>query len=309
MHKMNKLHSYSLADLKYNIKRSKSKQYSRFLKKNIKTQKGSGEHVGNNNKHMFDIEDVYDEDEEIRKIFIGKSDANMCMVGMIFDSTPEEIVIETFNYKKTCNLTADLERVTGVKKMMKTYLKYVKQKYPGLTKAILSDEASFNCIDAITNKIEKIPLYKLYLIKYKSSYYERNHDFIIEKERNSIVHHNNVSKLDTLTFDYDTCITELKTQKITIPDTVCTGLQAQCNGTAITSILHPPGVGLEFNVDGNIDDIIHNQDKYSYEDIKKIVSALAEHKYCEILDIVLEYIFKTNKLTNLSGVLYYKDLI
>lgn len=273
---MNNLHSYSLADLKYNIKRSKSKQYSRFLKKNIKTQKGSGEHIGNNNKHMFDIEDVYDADEQIRKIFIGKSDANMCMVGMIFDSTPEEIVIETFNYKQSCNLTADLERVTGVKKMMKTYLKYVKQKYPALTKAILSDEASFNCIDAITNKIEKIPLYKLYLIKYKSSYYTRNHEFIIEKERNNIVHHNNVSKLDTLTFDCETCITELKTQKITLPD--------------------------------NISDIIHKQSKYSYEDIKKIITELAEHKYCEILDIVLEYIFKTNKLTNLSGALYYKDL-
>lgn len=276
MHKMNKLHSYSLADLKYNIKRSKSKQYSRFLKKNIKTQKGSGEHVGNNNKHMFDIEDVYDEDEEIRKIFIGKSDANMCMVGMIFDSTPEEIVIETFNYKQSCNLTADLERVTGVKKMMKTYLKYVKQKYPALTKAILSDEASFNCIDALSKRLEKIPLYKLYLIKYKSSYYTHNHDFIIEKERNSIVHHNNVSKLDTLTFDYDMCITELKMQKIDLPD--------------------------------NITDIIHKQAEYSYEDIKKIITELAEHKYCEILDIVLEYIFKTNKLTNLSGVLYYKDL-
>ena len=230
---MNKLHSYSLADLKYNIKRSKSKQYSRFLKKNIKTQKGSGEHVGNNNKHMFDIEDVYDEDEEIRKIFIGKSDANMCMVGMIFDSTPEEIVI-------------------------------------------LSDEASFNCIDALSKRLEKIPLYKLYLIKYKSSYYTHNHDFIIEKERNSIVHHNNVSKLDTLTFDYNMCIIELKTQKITLPD--------------------------------NISDIIHKQSEYSYEDIKKIITELAEHKYCEILDIVLEYIFKTNKLTNLSGVLYYKDL-
>lgn len=273
---MQDLHSYSLADLKYNIKRSKSKQYSRFLKKNIKTQKGGGEHVGNNNKHMFDIEDVYDADEEIRKIFIGKSDANMCMVGLIFESTPEEIVIETFNYKQTCNLTGNLERITGVKKMMKTYLKYVKQKYPVLTKAILSDEACFNCIDAITNKIEKISLYKLYLIKYKSSYYMRNHEFIIEKERNSIVHHSNIAKLDTLTFDYDMCITELKEQKITLPN--------------------------------NITKIIIKKPKYSYEDIKKIVVDLSEYKYCEVLDIVLEYIFKTNKITNLQGITYYKDL-
>jgi hypothetical protein len=33
-------------------------------------------------------------------------------------------------------------------------------------------------------------------------------------------------------------------------DTVCTGLVTQCNATASTSFLSPPGVGLKLNVGG-----------------------------------------------------------
>ena len=279
---MDNLHSYSLADLKYNLKRSKSKKYSRFLKKNIKTQKGSGEHIGNNNKHMFDIEDVYDADDQIRKIFIGKSDANMCIVGMIFDSTPDEIVIDNFNYKQTCNLTADLERVTGVKKMMKTYLKYVKQKYPVLTKATLSDKATFNCIDAITNSLEKISLYKLYLIKYKSPYYVRNHEFLFMKEDELIKHTDNLSIInkDSINFNYNKFIAYLEHYKILLPANI-----------------------QECFISEKIDD-----SQYTCDNIKLIITHLTEQKYCKILNYLLDYIFDINTLKKLSGAVYYKDL-
>ncbi len=56
---MNNLHAYIQADLKYNLTRSKSKQYSNLLhtKHNAQTHKkqSGGVIIGNNNKHKFEI--------------------------------------------------------------------------------------------------------------------------------------------------------------------------------------------------------------------------------------------------------------
>ena len=62
----------------------------------------------------------------------------------------------------------------GTYKMMNAFFKYITQYFPNVNKIILTDKSSLNCSNTT------ISLYMLYLLKYNSSYYEKQFNFIIE---------------------------------------------------------------------------------------------------------------------------------
>lgn len=267
-------HSYVQADLKYNLLKSKSKKYARFLKN--KTQKG-GVIVGNNNKHKFDIQ-VDKEDETLTKIFIGNKKNDYCILGLINKDMDTEIIIDTFNYYNSCNITNDLVKSSGMYKMMNIFINYIKAEYPGVTKAILTDEAYFTCTDKFTKQQERINLYAFYTIKYGIPYYVKNHNFQFERKKDEAKHTNNLTLLQDIKFRYKDFISYIKKNEY------------------------------EHDIPESIFTIIDAEKEYDFTGVKKMVVTLAENGYCHILNELLEYIFVTNQIIILRGITYSRAL-
>lgn len=272
---MNHLHSYIQADLKYNFMSENKKKWStQFLKP--RTQKGGvvfGN--GNNNRNKFDIKT--DKEYDAKRIFIGDIKRDVCMIGVIYTSNKTELILQTFNYYKKCNITNDLERGTGVRKMMKTYIKYIKQKYRKVKKIILTDEATFPCIDKLTDKLTDIPLYSYYLFKHGVPYYVLHHNFTFIDKEDEADHTLNLQSLPNIKLNYSNFEKYGSFKNTVIPEEV-------------NSIINP------------------EQEIYSYTEIKKIILDLAEFGYCQILKLLLLHIFINNTLLDLKGTTYYLNI-
>lgn len=279
---MNNLHAYIQADLKYNLTRSKSNQYRNLLyaKHNAQTHKkqgGGGVIIGNNNKHKFEVKvSKYGGDLQI---FIGSASANACVVGVIYSFNKSEIIIQSFGYNKSCNVTNDLERGSGVKKMMKTYLSYIKSKYPKVRTALLTDEAFFPCTDKLTNNSININFYEYYLIKHEIPYYVMHHGFDFYENSVKIVYEDNVKTVQSSKFNYKDFIAYLNhiKYKHEIPET-------------LTEIMDP------------------DVQEYTIEGIRTIIKKLGEYQYCNMLNIFLEYIIDSNNIKRQKAITYYIKL-
>lgn len=269
------IHAYVRADLKYNLLNSKSKKYSRFLKN--KTQMG-GVITGNNNKHKFDIQIDNDEDDTLIKIFIGNKKNDYCILGLIDKEVNTEIIIDTFNYYNTCNITNDLVKSSGMFKMMNTFITYIKAEFPNVKKAILTDEAYFICNDKFTSKSERINLYTFYTIKYGIPYYVKNHSFNFENKKDAQKHENNLTLLNDVTFKYADFLSYLK------------------------------GIDYDHDIPDTLNTILDMKKEYNFSEIKEIVINLADNGYCHILNELLEYIFVSNKMIILRGITYSREL-
>lgn len=110
------------------------------------------------------------------QIFIGsRSD---CLIGKIELDEPHIAYIQYFGYGKHCNIYSNLEKITGSKRMMYAFFKFIVKKHPEVKIIKLTDEATTNCKDI------SIDLYMLYMLKYGVGFYEKQFGFQVEEKDN-----------------------------------------------------------------------------------------------------------------------------
>lgn len=139
----------------------------------------------------FIFKETHEEDENGKilaiQIFIGGY--NDCLIAVINTDEPETVYLQYFAYNTHCNVNGDLLRDSGTTEMMNTFIKYILEKHFSVSVIKLSDDASFKCDDITIN------LYKLYMLKYGLSYYEKKFDFQIDtienKEKILAIHNYN----------------------------------------------------------------------------------------------------------------------
>ena len=201
---MSQLHPYLKAYLKTNGKFKKIlKHYKISNYTNKYTNKiQNGGHITEIDNFIF--EEDYEEDERT-SIFIGKK--YECVIAFIDKQTPHLVWLEFFSYHQNCNINKDLIHGEGTFKMMTTFIKYIKQKHPEIQFIKLSDKSEFICSDT------KISLYKLYMLKYGKSYYEKQFGFILDNTNHPeilFMHKKNIINSEIIKIDKEFIIKELK---------------------------------------------------------------------------------------------------
>lgn len=195
---MKQLHPYLQIYLKSNGKFKNVLKHYMNIKKQSQTAGGTIE-IDN-----FIFEEFYDEEDERINIFIGKK--QQCVYGIIDKATPHLVWLEWFNYHKNCNITQDLVKGEGTIKMMSTFIKYIKKYHPDIKIIKLSDKAEFICSNV------SISLYKLYMLKYGTSFYEK-FGFKLDNTNNPdiiIKHNKNIENSKIIKIDKEFIIKELK---------------------------------------------------------------------------------------------------
>lgn len=199
---MKQLHPYLQIYLKSNCKFKKVlKHYMNSKKQNKSNTQNAGGKVEFDN---FIFEEFYDEEDERINIFIGKK--HQCVYGIINKATPHLVWLEWFNYHQNCNLTQDLVKGEGTVNMMSTFIKYIKEYHPDIKIIKLSDKGEFICSNV------SISLYKLYMLKYGTSFYEK-FGFSLDNTNNPdiiIKHNKNIENSKTIKIDKEFIIKELK---------------------------------------------------------------------------------------------------
>ena len=199
---MKQIHPYLQIYLKSNGKFKKVlKHYMNSKKQNQSNTQNAGGKVEVDN---FIFEEFYDEEDERINIFIGKK--HQCVYGIIDKATPDLVWLEWFNYHQNCNLTQDLVKGKGTVNMMTTFIKYIKEYHPDIKIIKLSDKSEFICSNV------SISLYKLYMLKYGKSFYEK-FGFSLDNTNNPdiiIKHTKNIENSKTIKIDKEFIIKELK---------------------------------------------------------------------------------------------------
>ena len=198
---MSQLHPYLKAYLKTN---GKLKKILKHYKINSYTK-----HIQNGGNiteiDNFIFEEDYDEEDERISIFIGKK--YECVIAFIDKQSPNLVWLEFFSYYKNCNVNKDLIHGEGTFNMMTTFIKYIKQKHPEIQVIKLSDKAEFICSDT------KISLYKLYMLKYGKSFYEKKFGFILDNTNHQetiVIHKKNIINSASIRIDKEFIIKELQ---------------------------------------------------------------------------------------------------
>lgn len=161
-----------------------TKKKKRFILKHyqnivFKKQRGGSNKPVHIDDFVFHENIDYDESAKPLSIniFIGGYDD--CLISNIDITIPYVVYIQYFAYNQHCNLSRDLDKNTGTTRMMKAFIKYIQQKHPEITIIKLTDDARTTCDDI------SIDLYKLYLLKYGASFYEKRFGFEIDMEENN----------------------------------------------------------------------------------------------------------------------------
>ena len=203
---MNQIHPYLQIYLKSNGKFKQILKHYMNTKKqnqsNTQSNKQSGGEIVEIDNFIF--EEFYDEEDERINIFIGKK--HQCVYGIIDKATPELVWLEWFNYHQNCNLTEDLVKGEGTVNMMTTFIKYIKEYHLDIKIIKLSDKAEFICSNV------SISLYKLYMLKYSKSFYEK-FGFSLDNTNNPdiiIKHNKNIENSKKIKIDKEFIIKELK---------------------------------------------------------------------------------------------------
>lgn len=203
------IHPYIQAYIKSNSKHKKILQLYNNLLNNKITQNGGSIIIDNfefdinksnfnNNQNNINQNNNYNDNDDI-SIFVGKT--SNCLLANISRDKPNIVNINYFSYNKICNISKNLEKGYGTYKMMNAFFKYIIQYFPNVTKIILTDKSTLNCSNTT------ISLYMLYLLKYNSSYYEKQFNFIIDKENNTLhtiqTHLQNIEKSKNIIINKD----------------------------------------------------------------------------------------------------------
>ena len=194
-------HPYLKAYLKSNGKFKKILKHYKSNKYTNNIQNGG--HITEIDNFIF--EEDYDEEDERISIFIGKK--YECVIAFIDKQTPNLVWLEFFSYHQNCNINKDLIHGEGTFNMMSTFIKYIKQKHPEIQFIKLSDKSEFICSDT------KISLYKLYMLKYGKSFYEKKFGFILDNTNHPetiFIHKKNIINSEHIRIDKEFIIEELK---------------------------------------------------------------------------------------------------
>ena len=198
---MSQSHPYLKAYLKSNGKFKKILKHYKSNKYTNNIQNGG--HITEIDNFIF--EEDYDEEDERISIFIGKK--YECVIAFIDKQTPNLVWLEFFSYHQNCNINKDLIHGEGTFNMMSTFIKYIKQKHPEIQFIKLSDKSEFICSDT------KISLYKLYMLKYGKSFYEKKFGFILDNTNHPetiFIHKKNIINSENIRIDKEFIIEELK---------------------------------------------------------------------------------------------------
>jgi len=211
-------HQYNLADHKFGTNYYNELIKNKKTKKRTKTQRlkslvGSIIYNSNNGKNSFDIKE--DENENEIRIFVG--DKHFCFFGRIDKYQDDTVIINDFKYYNDCNTIKKFEKGKGMKRLMKTMIRYIKDNYPKIKKIELSDEATLLCESNIDNRLYIIYLHRLYFLKYGMGYYQYNFGFHLTKENFKVILQKNkemFSKFELIKEDLIKYLQELKFYQI-----------------------------------------------------------------------------------------------
>jgi len=216
---MSNSHPYLQAYIKTNCKFNKIlKHYKNIQKQNtIKTNQNAGggniiteidnfifEENEDETRELEGLKPSQEEDARI-SIFIGKK--YECVIAFIDKQTSHLVWLEYFSYNQNCNINKNLLHGEGTFNMMTTFIKYIKQKHPEIQVIKLSDKAEFICSDT------KISLYKLYMLKYGKSFYEKKFGFILDNTNHQetiVMHKKNIINSASIRIDKEFIIKELQ---------------------------------------------------------------------------------------------------
>lgn len=185
-----------------NFKSEFTDYYNFFIKNKKKTNtkkkyngnksiKQIGGVIYGNGKYKFNFK--IDKNNYETRIFIG--DKINCFLGLIYNDNPNIVIIQGFNFDKSCNIDENMIEGKDTKIMFNTILKFIKDKYKLINKVELTDEAELNCFSNIINDTISINLYYLYHLKYGKGYYLQNFGFKIDNSLGDINRHkNNIKK-------------------------------------------------------------------------------------------------------------------
>ena len=145
-----------------------------------------------------------EEDERI-SIFIGKR--YECVIAFIDKQTSHLVWLEYFSYNQNCNINKNLLHGEGTFNMMTIFIKYIKQKHPEIQIIKLTDKSEFICSSI------RISLYKLYMLKYGNSFYEKKFGFVLDKTNHPDIiryHKQNIEISKTIRIDTEFIRQELQ---------------------------------------------------------------------------------------------------
>jgi hypothetical protein len=187
---MNRLHPY--LQIYYNSNKKLTKALNYYLKFKNQNQNAGGKDIKNIIDN-FIFEEKYDEEDKITNIFI--AERQDCIHAIIDSNTSNLVWVEWFGYHQNCSIDRNLIRGEGTARMMETFIKYIKKHHPEIKYIKLSDNSEFTC-----DKIN-ISLYKLYILKYGKSFYEKKFDFVLDttnKQEIINIHNYNIEKSKNL---------------------------------------------------------------------------------------------------------------
>lgn len=255
------IHPYKQAYNKVFSKNVKSK-YLNFLLNSSKS--GGGLRIND-----FDF-DTTKEDGDIH-IFIGNK--HQCLLGIIYYDNPHKLLLDNFSYYKKCNITETLERKSGTKRMMLSFIKYVAETEPSVDAIELSDTSSFQCGD------NKISNYKTYLFKYGKGYYEYNYGFTLLNKLEHNIHIQNIEISSNIKINkekFKTYIQNLNLgENIINQDYINEFISHLTDNILVSEFLH------KYRIKSNL---------------------------CDVFKLWIEFLFTEYKLNPLFGSIYYNTM-
>lgn len=267
-------HQYKLVDIKNGtnfydefIKNKKDKH--RTKKQKLKSLFGGVIYHSNNGKNSFDIK--VDENEEETRIFVGRY--GKCFFGRIDKYQPDTVIIQSFAYYNDCNTIKSFEKGKGMKRLMNTMIRYVRDNYPNVKQLQLDDNAALLCESKIDNSITHIYLSRLYFLKYGMGYYQYNFKFQLINERFKVILQDNKDIFSRFELIKGYFIKDLEKMKlIQIPE-----------------------------IQNDLTKLFNGKDKLNSVEISK---QLELHYDCIFLDTLITYIYTESKIKDLLGKSY-----
>jgi hypothetical protein len=216
---------------------------------------------------------IQDGEEDNGDIHIILNNNHHCLFGIISHNTPNIILLENFSYLKNCNITKDLEKDTGTKRMMRSFIQYISENEPLVKTIELFDTSSFPCNDDI-----KILNYKTYLFKYGKGYYAHHFGFKLVSKDDEITYNTNLKIASTLIINKSKFVEYLATKPSIFQN-------ESNNITKFLSLLH----------DGKL--------------VSSFISTFrCPSQLCNIYRAYLDFIFKEYKLDDLNGTNYSANI-
>lgn len=210
-------HQYKLVDIKnetnfYDEFIRNRKDEKRTKKQKLKSLFGGVIYTSNNGRNSFDI-GVKEYDDETG-IFVGRH--GKCFFGRIDKYQPDTLIIQNFTYYNDCNTIKSFEKGKGMKRLMDTMIRYIKDNYPNVKKLQLDDEAVLLCNSKIKERVYRIYLPRLYFLKYGVGYYQYNLGFQLTDGEYDNTLQNNKQKLENFKLVKDNLIKDLEIENLTL---------------------------------------------------------------------------------------------